>query len=551
MELIKERKLGKNILHWYPIEKESNVLQIGCTSSEIIEELCDKSNKLTVIVKNEKEKGNILEKVHRDNIDIKVEEINDLQTEKYDYVTLIGTLDAYDKEDEREAYQRLSDLIKFAKNNCKDEGVILLAVDNKFGMKFWTNLKADKNIICNQRRALSKKEIDKNLKENNLNSFKYYYVLPDLKATNVIFTDEYLPNLENINRNFLYGEEEFENFNQIEAFSQILKEDPEDFKFFANSFFIEIGNNELKDNNIKFVSYTNIRKEEYKIQTIIYNDRVEKTYVNPKAKNHIESIAKNISIMKKRNINTVDDYKDGKIISKYIENSQSFDKILLELLKQGKQNEFFEKINKYKNDLHIKLENVNFESIKENNIFVKYNVSYTDEQIKDMHFVTYGLWDLIFQNAFDIDNKLYFYDQEWFDYNVPIEFIIYRAIAYFPSAHSYINSEKLYKELGLEKYIDLFQNLDLAIQKEIRDEQIWNSSINIKTGQTLMNLYKNLIDEFENYKIMYNQSIVDENKKLKRQVDDLLNEREIIYNSRSWKITKPLRWLTNNTKSIK
>ena len=37
---------------------------------------------------------------------------------------------------------------------------------------------------------------------------------------------------------------------------------------------------QLEENNIKFVTYTNIRKEKYRIETIIYKGRVEKTYNN-------------------------------------------------------------------------------------------------------------------------------------------------------------------------------------------------------------------------------------------------------------------------------
>src|SRR5699024_10975592 len=125
----------------------------------------------------------------------------------------------------------------------------------------------------------------------------------------------------------------------------------------------------------------------------------------------------------------VDKYENGKIISKFIENGKSYDKFLIELLEKEKNKEFFEHINNFKQDLLTKLEKVEYSTIKENNIFTKNNLEYNYEQ-QPLTFIKYGLWDLIFQNVFYIDNELYFYDQEWFDENVPIEFIIYRAIAY-------------------------------------------------------------------------------------------------------------------------
>lgn len=563
MDLIKDRKLRKNILHWYPIDEKSEILQIGTIPEEIIEELCEKSNKLTIVLEDEKERQEILEKTNIENLEIQlIHDFSETLNKQYDYVTLIGTLETYENKIEKKAYKRLEKILDFAKNSCKETGKILLIVDNKYGMKSWTTLKSTQNIICNQTYALSKTLIEKVLKDKNLNNYKYYYILPDYKVPNVIFTDEFLPNLESINRNFLYGEEEFENFNQTEAYIELLKENPQSFKFFANSYFIEIGKKELEENEIRFVSYTNIRKEKYKIQTIIYKDRVEKTYANEKSREHIENVKKNIEILNNQKINTLDKYENGKIISKYVENTPSYDKILIELLSKGKQEEFFESIQRYKQSLLERLEEVKYEDIKDDNIFTQNNIEEKDETLQTLHFVKYGLWDLIFHNTFFINNILYFYDQEWFDYNVPIEFIIYRAIAYFPIAHSYIKGEELYRKLGLEKYVEIFQKLDAKLQEKIRDEEIWNLHTSTKTGQTLIHLYKNLQKEFEEYKVMYNkenvdnkQAIIEDEKntieQLKKQVEILTADKEKIYNSTSWKLTKVVRWLGKDIKRKK
>lgn len=558
MDLISEKKLRGNILKWYPIEKESTILQVGYIPKEIVEELCEKSNKVTIILYDENQKKDIQNKVKKDNLELQiVTDLLDFSDKQYDYVTLIGTIETYKNKIEEKAYKRLEIFLDFAKDHCKDSGKILLVVDNKYGMKSWTTLRATKNVICNQTYALSKTQINTILKEKELINYKYYYTLPDYKATNVIFTDEYLPNLESINRNFLYGEEEFENFNQTEAYIELLKENPKSFDFYTNSYFIEIGKKQLNDNDIRFVSYTNIRKDKYKIQTIIYNDKVEKTYANEEAKTHIDNIIKNIDIMNNNNINTLDKYENGKIISKYVGNVKSYDKILIELLENNKKEEFFNSINQYKNNILEKLEKVDYLDIKDNNIFTKYNIECSTEILQEMYFVKYGMWDLIFQNTFYINGELYFYDQEWFDYNVPIEFIIYRAIAYFPSAHSFIKTEELYKKLGLEKYLDIFQRLDEELQNQIRDNNIWKQHLRTQTGQTLLNLYNNLLDEFDNYKKKYNfddnKRIADENQELIKKNQDLenktilLNEKiDKIYNSTSWKITKPMRWIKKN-----
>lgn len=556
MDIISDRKLEKNILQWYPMEKNLDTLQIGYIDAELVKQLCDKTRNVTILVQDEEEKQKILQNSKRDNLKVKVvQDFENYSDNEYDYVTLIGTLKTFENKIEVKAYRRLEFFLKLAKKLCKESGKIILVLDNKYGMKSWTTLKANKNIICNQTYALSQKLINRLLEEQNLTEYKYYYVLPDYKATNAIFTDAYLPNLESINRNFLYGEEEFENFNQTEAYIELLKEEKQSFKFFANSYFVEIGKSKLEPNGIQFVSYTNIRKEKYKIQTIIYEDRVEKTYANDMAKEHIQTIHKNIDIMNQKNIKTLDKYENDKIISKYIKDFDSYDKILTELLEDKKEAEFFETITKYKNTLLEKLEQVDYDNIKENNVFTKYGVNVDEEMLQKLHFVKYGLWDLIFHNAFYINGEIYFYDQEWFDYNVPIEFIIYRAIAYFPIAHSYIRTNELYERLGLKEFLKIFEELDSNIQLEIRDDEIWKLHTSTRTGQTLFDLYKNLIAEFMEYKKIYNLSAIEEvskisreNEQLKQEIERLNQEKERIYASTSWKVTKPVRWLGKNLK---
>ena len=558
MNIISDRKLEKNVLQWYPMEKNLDTLQIGYIDAELVKQLCDKTRNVTILVQNEEEKQKILQNSKRHNLKVKVvQNFENYSDNEYDYVTLIGTLKTFENKIEVKAYRRLEFFLKLAKKMCKESGKIILVLDNKYGMKSWTTLKANKNIICNQTYALSQKLINRLLEEQNLTEYKYYYVLPDYKATNAIFTDAYLPNLESINRNFLYGEEEFENFNQTEAYIELLKEEKQSFKFFANSYFVEIGKSKLEPNGIQFVSYTNIRKEKYKIQTIIYEDRVEKTYANDMAKEHIQTIHKNIDIMNQKNIKTLDKYENDKIISKYIKDFDSYDKILTELLEDKKEAEFFETITKYKNTLLEKLEQVDYDNIKENNVFTKYGVNVDEEMLQKLHFVKYGLWDLIFHNAFYINGEIYFYDQEWFDYNVPIEFIIYRAIAYFPIAHSYIRTNELYERLGLKEFLKIFEELDSNIQLEIRDDEIWKLHTSTRTGQTLFDLYKNLIAEFMEYKKIYNLSAIEEvskisreNEQLKQEIERLNQEKERIYASTSWKVTKPVRWLGKNLKRV-
>ena len=87
---------------------------------------------------------------------------------------------------------------------------------------------------------------------------------------------------------------------------------------------------------------------------------------------------------------------------------------------------------------------------------------------------------------------------------------------------------------------------------EIRDDEIWKLHTSTRTGQTLFDLYKNLVVEFMEYKKVYNlntiREISEENKRLRQEIERLNQEKERIYTSTSWKVTKPVRWLGKNLK---
>ena len=137
-----------------------------------------------------------------------------------------------------------------------------------------------------------------------------------------------------------------------------------------------------------------------------------------------------------------------------------------------------------------------------------------------------------------------------------------------PNAHAYIPTNKLYETLEIEKYIQIFQELDNKIQDEIRDNKIWEAHNRTKTGQTLMDLYYNLQKEYVNYKKEHENINIDElvkeniqlknkNIELEKQKENFVNETKSLTdtvnvlkglndrmaNSASWKITKPLRWI--------
>ena len=170
---------------------------------------------------------------------------------------------------------------------------------------------------------------------------------------------------------------------------------------------------------------------------------------------------------------------------------------------------------------------------------------------------------MIFQNCFVIDNKYYFYDQEWMEENMPLEFIIYRAVTYLGNAEKEIDANKILEGLGLKNYINIFDELENILQKQIKDDIIWR--IHAENNKTIKNMYDTLVhernlgaikaqEEYNKYlqiieeKNKTEQEYVKEIQEKKLEIERLQAELNGIKNSRSWKLTKPLRSLREKMK---
>ncbi len=541
----------KNIISFYPITKEDTVLEIGTGFGEITGELCQKAKRV-VSIEAKKEKAEVVSNRYKDisNLEIIVGELKNIKLEeKFDYITIIGNV---------ENDEELGKILKIVKANLKLDGKILIAINNKFGIKYWTGVRKDKNekaydTIIGKSKLSEIDNIIKLLKEDFSFQTKIYYPIPDYTFTNAIYTDEFLPNEEHISaRDLFYFDDKINevNFSEREALKEIIKKDKTLFKLFANSYFI-VAEKSKNNLGIRAVTYGLLRKPEYRIKTIIKEKEVFKTANNVKAEGHINRIKENINLLEKAKVKTLDRFENSTIISKYIENGLTLDRYIIDLLKNGKKEDAIRKIEEFKNIVLMKFsapKNLN------NNIFAKYNIKYVAKDIKNLNFIKDGLIDLIFQNCFIIKNEFYVYDQEWLEQNVPIEYILYRGITYLPELREYIDIKELFDQFNITNYIDIFEELDKKLQEILRDNVFWNmhlksaNSILEKEKETLQkenakdrikSLEKQVFD-----KEVHIGNLEAEIKSYNSKMETYANELRLISNSLSWKITKPLRYLS-------
>ena len=539
-------EIRENILSWYPFKENTSILEIGANLGEITGLFCQKAKKV-VAIEESKTKAEIIAKRHQNkqNLDIMVGDLNNIKIEeKFDYIILIGYL-----ENKKVDFKQT---LNIAKSLLDENGTILLALDNKLGMKYFSKTDSTGITISNpvNKQFINLNKIYEYLKELDLSNIKTYYPMPDYKLTNVIFTDQRPLSKNDLSRNVTYNNNDtILFFDENTAYRELLDIKENISKNFVNSYLLEISNKEI-NNKIKFISFSNMRKHEYKIKTIMDDEYVYKYPSNNESKKHIEETKENIEIIKESNLKTLDDYNENGIISKFSK-EKTLDEIIIELFKNNQKDEAIDLMKRFKNEIKEKLKPGDIEK----NVFDKYEIKYNKEDLLSMYFVKDGLWDLIFQNCFFINQEFYFYDQEWKEENLPIDFIMYRAVKYFGRLKKYISDEDLYKILEIDKgKIKLFDELDDKIQEKIRSEYMWKltkqgkNATELKTDILTLNHQINLL----NIEKAKNEQQISEKEQIIAQKDQeiqgLKNQLNAIYNSTSWKITKPLRNIKKITK---
>ena len=486
-------EMRANILEWIPIKKNETVLEIGSGCGAITTILSEKSKKVTCIELSKKRSTiNANKNKDKDNIEIFVGNFQDIEiTEKYDYITLIGVFEyASSYIDSKNPYKEFLEIIK---RYLKPNGKIIIAIENKLGLKYWAGCKEDHTgkyfeglegyQNTNTVKTFSKKELKRMLENSGFSNSEFYYPYPDYKLPSVIYSDEYLPKLGELNNNFRnFDEDRIVLFDETEVFDSIIKAGL--FTEMSNSFLVIASFFNKDDNKIIYSKYSNSRDDMFKIRTSItsnkINDRkkVEKVALNEEAYEHLEKISNNYNLLKekydtsafkliecrKNKKNIEFDFVDGKTLVEVLNE---------EILRNGIE-AFLNKIIKIKEKIYEIGKNEKF-LITENFIKIFGNVEFDSE----MNGISPANIDFIGSNIIidKYDNDKYnVIDYEWvFDFSVPINYIIYRILLYYRNENTnkkLFNLEEVLKKLSIfEKEQKQYENMDKEFTKYILNNE--------------------------------------------------------------------------------
>lgn len=444
-----------NILNWYPFERESHVLEIGCGLGAITNMLCDRCERVTAVeLSKRRAAAALLRCREQENLEIIVGNLNDIAfEEKFDYITLIGVLE-YQGSYTNTAHPYV-DFLKKIKGLLKPEGKLLIAIENQYGIKYWCGAREDHTGVpfdgINQYRlggkngkTFSKKSLEHMIRESGfLNSF-FYYPMPDYKLPSVIYSQAYLPEDGNMHNMKCYYAPDKKTLIADEAslYEDIIQNGA--FEFMANSFLVECSD-ATDIGKITFALLNDMRLKAYRMGTrFTKENKVEKFLLtNESGDVHIQQIIENEKQMAHAGLDVLQSERyDGKLAVDYLL-APLAEKIFVDACRAGEKEQAWNMLKLLWEEIMQSSEQVEGEK----NLMYTLGVA-TVEIEKYGPILRRGFLDMILRNAVWEKDRFHWFDQEWMLENVPAKFVFYRALAEVYKSYPDIDKELPFAEVA-------------------------------------------------------------------------------------------------------
>ena len=431
----------ENLINWYPFKKDATVLEIGAGMGALTGVLCERCQHV-VALEHSPKRADIIRQRHNKykNLEVVSGDIFNCEfAQKFDYVLLIGVLEYMG------INSKLDDpytaVLKRIHSLLHENGIMLLAIENRFGLKYWCGAAEDHtgipfDGISGYRdqgyttryeksgvRTFSKDRLKRFLANSGFEQQRWYYPLPDYKFPAAVFSDSYLPKQSDIDAvKFSYPIESELVANEKELYGEVI--DNENFDFFANSFLVEGAKSKLSADYVKYASLKRDYSSEYRIATIIDNGRhVIKKCVGSGSEEHLAEIFQYESALTNRKVPIINaKLHEGMLVYEWQDYPRT-DVVFARYLEEGKKEKAGELLKLLRDNLLL-----SSETYKAKKCDVSDSLKFEFDEIQDI--LVDGYIDMTFANSFYDGGGLLFFDQEWRYRNVPVKFILYRAIKY-------------------------------------------------------------------------------------------------------------------------
>lgn len=482
--------IRENIAEWIPLTKQDSVLEIGSGCGAVTGALALGAGKVTCIELSEK-RSLINAYRHRtfNNIEILLGNFQDVEenlTEQYDYITLIGVYEY------SAVYLRsgdpYGDMLKRIARHLKPNGKLLVAIENRLGLKYWAGCTEDHvgayfegledYPYTNGIRTFSRKELMELFMKNGLGELKFYYPYPDYKFPSDIFSDERLPQTGELrNEKYNFDRERVKLFNETRVWDTVIRNGL--FPEFSNSFLV-MAQKEKEPEDRETVIYARVSRERdprFALRTEIVrkNDgtrAVRKYAVRPEGEAHLLQIARNYQKLRTLYENTVlepnlCEQKDGYLEFEYVSGS-TMEEQLDQLLGEKKYEEIWNRLE----TLFIQLKRERRQTVfRQTPEFLQVfgDVSVPEDAVC----TEVTNIDPVCGNLVRRGERWVVLDYEWsFDFPVPLNYQIFRILKYYlytSMARGVLHPLDFFGRAGLcAEEIEVYEQMEENFQRYIQ-----------------------------------------------------------------------------------
>lgn len=471
-------ELRKGLFNWYDFKPGAEILEIGAGFGALTGMLCEKAEHVIAIEPSLFRAQNLKKRYeHITNLDIYTDEVQKIEFQKkFDYIILTGVLETVGNGEETQRVYE--DYLRELSFLLKEKGKLLLAVDNRYGLKYfcgtsepYTNIPfAGLNHYPNGTKgySFSRQELTEILKRAGLAEYKFYYPLPDYKLPQIIYSENYLPE-NNIRERLIpyYEDASTLVINEKLLYDDIVQNGV--FEFFANSFLVECGTSD-DFCQVNYAAVSTDRGRERSFATKIYSyGRVRKIPLYAEGRGSAENFISNIDDLNRHGIPVVACEMEGEGITMPYIQGKTLSNYMKELVRTNQDAflQVFDKLYQYI------LKSSELVSQEENGLKKRWD---TPDSLDWGPVLKRAYIELIPLNCFYLeDGQFLFFDQEFVRENYPAKYVLYRAIKYvycFTSdAEKYVPVKRLKDKYNMNDVWEYFQKEEDLFLEEVRNQK--------------------------------------------------------------------------------
>lgn len=468
--------LRGNLTGWLPIKDTETVLEFGADTGQLTGGLLEKAGRV-VCLEEKESRSRILKKRYEKAENLTVFSGNPWKNLKeqgesaFDWIVAPGLLPqaALYFSGEQPEVQALREIRKY----LKPEGRLVLAADNRFGLKYWAGAMEPHtgkyfDSLEGNGSTYSRQELKRILEAGGCGQVQFYYPYPERWFPSAIYSDEWLPKAGELNQNLRNFEgERLVLFEEEKVYDRLIADGR--FPEFSNAYLCIVG--PKPEEQILFTKYSNDRAEAFCIRTDIVKtaDRIEvrKVPVSEAAKKHVRDMKDWEEVLDRL-------YKKNHIIANRCE--LRGDTACFEFLKGRTLEEHLDELRRQKDYAGLTGELLKFRTLLLETLKPELTAFEKSDAFREMfgdpaftrayEGAPVNNLDWIFGNLMETEAGIQIIDYEWtFPVQVPAEYLLWRALSLYLHGREDLGHLGLMSQMGItEEEETLFSEMEHCFQ---------------------------------------------------------------------------------------